>query len=848
VTQYDFNLRDCWRILRRRGWLVAVVTVIMTLSTLVLTLLLAPRPIYRATAAVRFERAVNVSGLLLSDVLNISPVGDMETQVALITSFPVVGRAAVKLGLIPAEATPSAILASARYQDTVSDLAGRLLVERSAGTSLIEISATSSVPVDAARVANSVAEAFRDENIAARTQQIVEARQFIETQLMEVGQRLRQSEEQMKMFQEVDQRLSLPEELRAASGRRALQEAENDRIKKEISTVETQLRLVEEGRSGNRLAAFSADGDAALAKLQGSLNELSVERQDLLLTLLPTHPQVKGVEARIANVRASLVQALSSKLQLLRALAAESQNTLASVRARQAALPGVALEATRLERDVKVNERIFSLLKERLQEALIKEKERGAEVTVVRPAVAPTVPVNSVQPFTRAQFGLLVGLLLGLILAFLVEALDNSIGAIDEVESLMETRVLGVIPALDPKLDLAEPGELASPDDVGRHPFLTSLFAPKARLAEAFRSLRTNVIFATLERDLKIILVTGGSQMEGKTTVALNLAITLAQLGKKTLLVEADLRRPYIRHALGLAKTPGLSEAVLGSVSLDGATLGIAELMMGKAGMERLLDSPGMDHFFVLPSGYPPSNPSELLSSQGLVKVLTEARAKYDYVILDSSPILPVPDAAILASRADVTLLVIRVGHMPRVALRRAKALLDATSTRLLGVCLSGVRPDLSSDYAEMASYGYRYGTQAESATSAKPRPARGPLASRWRVLRWGAAIGLALLVVTTGAWRWRAGRPVVPHASSDIGRPAPASAHPPMPPIREASRPAVFTVRLSDPAGEMGRERGTVSIGRFETPTEAEAYGGELVRTGVITSFAVVPLSPSDQ
>ena len=429
------------------------------------------------------------------------------------------------------------------------------------------------------------------------------------------------------------------------------------------------------------------------------------------------------MEARIANVRASLVQALSSKLQVLRAHAAEAQKAIANVRAKQAALPGAALEATRIERDVKVNERIFSLLKERLQEALIKEKERGAEVSIVRPAIAPTVPVNPVQPLARAQFGLLIGLILGLILAFLVEALDNSIGAIDEVESLMDTRVLGVIPALDPKLDLAEePTEVASPDDVGRHPFLTSLFAPKARLAEAFRSLRTNVVFATLERDLKIILVTGGSQMEGKTTVALNLAITLAQLGKKTLLVEADLRRPYIRHALGLVKAPGLSEAVLGSVSLGDVTLGIAELMMGKAGMERLLDSPGMDNFFVLLSGYPPSNPSELLSSQGLVKVLTEARAQYDYVILDSSPILPVPDAAILASRADVTLLVIRVGHMPRVALRRAKALLDATSTRLLGVCLSGVRPDLSSDYAEMASYGYRYGS---SRRSSRPRTGR---------------------------------------------------------------------------------------------------------------------------
>jgi capsular exopolysaccharide synthesis family protein len=844
VTQYDFNLRDCWRIIRRRAWLVVAIGLTCSFVTLVMTWLAAPRPVYRATAAVRFERSVNVSGLLLNDVLNISPVGDMETQVALITSFPVVGRAAVKLGLIPPETAPGDIVASPRYQAIVSELAGRVQVTRSPGTSLIEISVTSPDSANAAQVANSLAEAFREENIASRTQQIVEARRFIEGQLREVGQRLRQSEEHMRLFQEADQRLSVPDELRAASSRRLLQETEYERIRKEISGVETQLRFVEEGRSGNRLAAFSADNDPSMAKLQASLNELTVERQDLLLTLLPTHPQVRGVEARIANVRASLVQALSSKLLVLRAQAAETQSAMAQARARQATLPGAALEATRIERDVKVNERIFSLLKERLQEALIKEKERGAEVSLVRPAVAPTAPINPIQPLAKAQFGLLIGLMLGLILAFVVEALDNSIGAIDEVESLMETRVLGVIPALDPKLDLAEePAEVAASEDGGgRHPFLTSLFAPRARLAEAFRSLRTNVVFATLERDLKIILVTGGSQMEGKTTVALNLAITLAQLGKKTLLIEADLRRPYIRHALGLVKAPGLSEAVLGSVKLSDVTLGIAELMMGKAGMERLLDSPGMDNFFVLLSGYPPSNPSELLSSQGLVKVLTEARAQYDYVILDSSPILPVPDAAILASRADVTLLVIRVGHMPRVALRRAKALLDATSARLLGVCLSGVRPDLSSDYAEMASYGYRYGSQAE----AKQEPPRDGVAKRRWLLRWGAASMLALLVIATGAWRWSLGQPTAPPPGSDVARPARAGTLAPVPTPRE--QPEAFTVRLPASPDHTGPDAGTVSIGQFGTRAEAEAYGRELIQTGVITTFAVVPLSPAER
>ena len=214
---------------------------------------------------------------------------------------------------------------------------------------------------------------------------------------------------------------------------------------------------------------------------------------------------------------------------------------------------------------------------------------------------------------------------------------------------------------------------------------------------------------------------------------------------------------------------------------------------------------------------------------------MTEARQRYDYVILDYSPILPVPDAAILASRADGTLLVIRVGRMPRVALRRAKALLDATSTRMLGVCLSGVRADLSSDYAAMASYGYRYGSQAEPAKNGRKR---GLVVKRRGVGLWRAAIIVALLVLTAGVWFWRLGWP--PFLSEKMAQPALARALAGVPGAQEDSRPEGFTVRLSVP--------GTVSIGQFGTRAEAEAYGRELIRAGTIKNFTVAPLSAPEE
>ena len=886
MTQYDLNLRDYWRIIRRRKWIVIVVPLVFSILAFAMASLQAPRPLYRSTASVRFERSLNVTGILLKDIISFSPVGDLETQASLIKSFPVMSRAAKKLGLIPPEATAEKIRTTPAYQDAMRTLPDQLEVTSVKGTSLIEIQATSPDPATAAQIANSVAEAFQEDNIATRSAQVVEARRFIEAQLDDVGRKLRESEEALRAFQESKEVVLLPDEARVAVQRLAAQEAEHERIKREIAATEVQLRLLEERPIGDRLSGFSPDGtDPTLAKLYASLTELTVERENLLLTLRPTHPSVKRVDAHVGNVRASLLQALSSKLQVLRASAAGVRNVVAGLKAQQAGLPAAALETARKEREVKINERIFSLLKERLQEALIKEKEQVAEVSIVKPAMVPSMPLNPPQAGPKAAVGLLIGLVLSLVLAFVVEALDTSIGAIDEVESLLGSPVLGVIPYLDIEAELSEEkGEAVTLDKAAeeQYSFLVSLFAVRSRVAEAFRGLRTSLLFAILERDFKTIMVTSAAQMEGKTTVAINLAITLAQLGKKTLLVEADLRNPFVHHIFGIPKEPGLSEVVLGSSSLDEATLGFADLMLGKAGMERLLDSPGMDNLFILPSGYAPPNPSELLSSQGLVQVLAEARQRYEYVILDSAPILSVADSAILGARVDGILTIVRVGHVPRAALRRAKILLETTKTRLLGLCLTGVRAEVSPDYAEMAYYRYRYGPRTKKARSARksvPHGRRGK-----RILRGLAVLFLALLSLTIGIWSWRSGRPISPSVSTKgipqaVQAPSAApltpaggwsseqvppptgrgnSVHPPAPdaaPALPSLRSSeVFTLQLHLAQGKKRAGRvaetvvpGRVFIGEFGTPAEAQAFGQELIGAGMIKDFTIVPVPASE-
>jgi capsular exopolysaccharide synthesis family protein len=306
----------------------------------------------------------------------------------------------------------------------------------------------------------------------------------------------------------------------------------------------------------------------------------------------------------------------------------------------------------------------------------------------------------------------------------------------------------------------------------------------------------------------------------------------MAQLGKKTLLVEADLRNPSIRHILGTRRDPGVTDVVLGAASLAEAALNFADLMLGKPGMESLLDSPGTDNFFVLPSGRRAPNPSELMSSRGFAGLLAEARESYDCVILDSAPVLSVADASVLASQADGILCVVRVGRVPRAALRRAKSIMDGTKAPLIGVCLNGVKAEVSPDFHELTYYKYHYGPRA----ARRRRPKLGALWKRpTRPSRRLTQAGIALLALGLGAWGvGRAATPFSPAEDAPTIEPARPRAAP-APEIR----PRAYSVELPVAADGAGQ----VLVGRFSTADEALAFGEDLVRQGVTPTYRVVAM-----
>ena len=289
-------------------------------------------------------------------------------------------------------------------------------------------------------------------------------------------------------------------------------------------------------------------------------------------------------------------------------------------------------------------------------------------------------------------------------------------GTIEDVEESLQVPVLGVIPYLgkEDKTDKGVTEKIRARD-------LIAHYDPKSLAAEAFRSLRTNLQFMSLEIKGKSFLVTSSFVQEGKTLNVVNLALSVAQTGDKVLLIEADLRKPLIYKNFGLPKEPGLTDYVLGNYDWEEVINNISDVMLGDFEMDEILRTPGLDNLHILTAGTQPPNPTEILSSDRFREFLKEVRQQYDYIFIDAPPILPVADATEIAPLVDGVVMVYTVGRIGRGVLKRAKSTLDNIDAKVLGVILNNVKPEVGPDYFRYHAR-YYYGPEKES----KPREQTG--------------------------------------------------------------------------------------------------------------------------
>ncbi len=730
MPQYDINLRDYWRIIRKRKGVILFTTLLLAFFSFVFSKFNEPIPIYSAVSSVRIERTTSIAGLIMQS-FTWSPADDLATQQVIIRSFPVMEEVAKELGYIDKSLSSAEVSRSSQLVSIINGLQDQVSTFLRGTTNIIDIRVTSRDPEESQHLANTIAQKYKEHTFSQRNKQVIETRKFIEEQLTQAEKRLRVAENSVKEFQEANKLLSLSSEASAVLSRVARAEGEYEQLKERLGETRLQLKQLEANKPlerGGRL--YVETPGSVIGRLNQNLADKQAELEELLLDYTEQHPQVQEGRLQIRNIIDNMKKELVAQEATLARRVERVKSELDRLTSQNTALPAKGLELARLERDVKVNTDVFTLLRSKLEEARIREAGVVEEVSIVRPAFRPTRPDNPPTLVLDTAVGFLLGLMVGLVFAFVLEAMDTSIGAIEDVESYLETPVLGILPQIDPELMLEtylkerpERSQRFSPDTFAR---MVTHFAPRSPMAEAYRALRTQMEFLTLEKGGKSFVITSSSPGEGKTSAAINLAIAYAQAGKRTLLLEGDLRKPSIYRTFGIHREPGLTEVLLASHNWQDCVQTVTDIMVGRFDIEDILITPGLDKLSILTCGQIPPNPSEILDSNRMVEFIEDIRKEFDIVIIDTPPVLPVTDAAIIGSKVDGTVIVYKVGFVARSALKRAKLQLDNVRSNVRGVVLNHMRAELSPDIDTFKYYSHyyygSYGAQPSEVQGYEPR------------------------------------------------------------------------------------------------------------------------------
>src|SRR5712691_10423655 len=624
MAQYELNLRDYWLILRKRKWIIVFTVFLVAGFTFFATEFFGPTPFYEASARVKFDRTTSLPSLL-TEVVGFSPEANpITTQVEVIQSFPVVFRAAKKLGVIPKEIESYVARTSPESLAKIYELKGQVAVTQEVNTNILRITTTAEEPEFTALLANAIAEGYREENIASRNRQADDAKLFVEKQLKTVEESLKNSEQNLLAFREHEGRVFLNEEARQALENYSRLEAEFEKLGQVKREASNQLRLLKANEAlpeSGPVRVFSDDVQALIAKLNQKLVDLNTDRAALLINYMPKHPLVIELDAKILSVKQEMIRELESKLRTLTDRENAIRESIGRFKERYINLPKAALEQASLEREVKINGDLYANLKQKHQEFLIRGAERIEEVTIIEPAVTPGSPKNAPKAALNLMLSSLIGVLLEFVLAFVRESMDTSIGTIEGVEEFLKAPVLGVIPQVD-RTEIEQTIQKVFPETLDAEIVellsrLSPLFDLKGVVAEGYRSLKVNLQFACADRTVKSLAFVSAGLGEGKTTTVINLAITIAQDGRRVLVVDADLRKPAVHSRLGLKREPGLSEVLVGNAQWQDVVQSAPDLMLGKLGFDQILSAPGADNLSIITSRHPPPNPSSPSISSG---------------------------------------------------------------------------------------------------------------------------------------------------------------------------------------------------------------------------------------
>jgi len=563
-----------------------------------------------------------------------------------------------------------------------------------------------------------VAQAYRDYSAALRAQRIEDVRRFAETQLTTIEGSLQRAEDALREFKEQKGHVFLTEEARGHLTRLTSLEAQYDRAHLARLDAMQQIRFLEnehtlldfEQDSGFFERIFTGDQTQILFQQNLALIGLLREREVLLIDRTPQHPQVNTLNVKIHNLRIEMAGELAAKIEYFRDQEDIFTRQLEQQREEHQRFPQAAIQLSRLEREVQVNAGLYAKLRAKYQEMLMANAQQIEEIMILDPAPIPQEPMKAIADVLKGIISALLGLFFGMIAAFIRESINSPIGKPQDIEQQLGVPILGVVPAFNEKALKAtarqQLGIGETEERIGIFSKLFCLLDPQSKLSETIRTICSNLQFACVDREVKTILMTNLGLANGRVSTSsgsatlVNLALLLAEGGKRVLLVDANIRNPVIHASLGLARESGLTDALAEGADWREHVRTATDLMMGPLGIERVLRTPELDFFDVLTAGTESANPAKMLQSERLGELLHSMRDNYDYVLLDAAPILSVADSLVLGSKVDGVVLLCQDTRTSKAVWQRTKGLLAQARAELLGVVLTNAKSEALRDYA----------------------------------------------------------------------------------------------------------------------------------------------------
>lgn len=704
-TSEEIDFRKLIPVFRRRMKIIVAVFLAVIILTIVISYL--NTPIYCARTKVMLALGTkstqrNEEIPLMTEYFETWDVErNLHTQMEIIKSRPIMEEAAKRLNEIMESNGRSNGKKNGKKKNNNSISAGALLgmigVQTLKDTNIVIISAEGPDPEIARDGANIVSQTYIDETRKMNQEVSATVRKFIEEQLVVARGELNKTDQAVRSFKEKRGIADLDAAIQAKVTQAAELETRYNELNGTLKSTQAKIAEVRSqiGKEDPKvIGSTSIVENPIVSNLKSKLTELEIKKSSLLEEYGEKHPEVIAINTEIKATRDSLNKSVKEivggkgittnplyqkSLIDYADLQAEAYGLNASLDALSqklaeknhdfATLPGLQFNLANLQRANEVALKTYMILLEKLQNYKIAEASNLGSAHIIETATTPQSPVKPNKP-KNVMYGALLGLFLALVGAFALEYFDDTVKNQEDLETVIHLTTLGIVPLLPQ-------------DDMGR------IFSGEKDMtvaADSFRVLRSNVRFFSLDKPLKTLMVTSAIPGEGKSTMVYNLAISFAQSEKKVLIIDADLRNSALHRFCNLSRAPGLTNILVEDMRLDEA-----------------IRPTGAANLDIISGGITSPNPVELLDSQKMHKLIEQLKSRYDIILFDTPPLGTLPDAMVLSTMLDGTLIVASAGQTPRGALQKTVRSLGMGKSRIIGTALNKL------DYRKHDYYYYYY-------------------------------------------------------------------------------------------------------------------------------------------